>query len=127
MKPQQHIKSFVIRHGHMSAGQKTAISRLWSSYGLEPQNSLLDFKEIFQREAPLELEIGFGNGDTLITLAQQHPEKNFIGIDVHKPGVGALLLKIEKHQLTNIRVFCTDAIEVLQRFIPDQSLSALYL
>lgn len=110
----------------MSPAQKTAVAELWPIYGLNLQDHPLSFKEIFPKEGPTILEIGFGNGDTLTTLAQTNPEKNFIGIDVHKPGVGALLLKLEKFQLTNVKVFCTDAIEVIQS-IPDESLESVYL
>lgn len=125
-KHSQHIKSFVLRQGHMSEAQKTALETLWPIYGLTLQDEPLNFKQIFSQEGPITLEIGFGNGDTLITLAQAYPERNFIGIDVHKPGVGSLLLKLENLQLTNVKVFCTDAITVIQS-IPDASLAAVYL
>lgn len=110
----------------MSNAQKSALTKLWPIYGLNLPNHPLDFTQIFQKEGPIILEIGFGNGDTLVTLAKAYPEKNFIGIDVHKPGIGALLLKLEKFHLTNVKVFCADAIDVISS-IPNESLSAVYL
>ncbi len=126
-KPDQHIKSFVLRQGHMSEGQRKALSEEWSSFGLNLQDHFLDFEHIFSSPNPVILEIGFGNGDTLLHLAEHHPDKNFIGIDVHKPGLGSLLLKLKKQALTNVRVFCADAIEVLKNTIPDESLEAIYV
>lgn len=124
-KPTQHIKSFILRQGHMSSAQKAALKTLWPIYGLDLQEQT-NFKNIFPKVGPLVLEIGFGNGDTLITLAKTYPEKNFIGIEVHKPGVGALLLKLKTFELHNVRIFSHDALEVLQT-IPDESLEAVYL
>ncbi|MGH8279457.1 MAG: tRNA (guanosine(46)-N7)-methyltransferase TrmB [Gammaproteobacteria bacterium] len=82
---------------------------------------------LFRRDAPCTLEIGFGNGDTLLTLACAHPHEDFIGVEVHRPGIGRLLLGLESHALTNVRVVCADALEVLSGCMPDASLSAILI
>ena len=82
---------------------------------------------MFGRRAPRILEIGFGNGESLAEIAKNHPENDYIGIEVHRPGVGHLLMKIEELGLTNVRVMCADAVEILEKQIPDNSLDALYL
>jgi len=87
----------------------------------------LDFAALFGRKAPVTLEIGFGNGDTLALLAERNPDRNYFGIEVHRPGVGRLLRNIEKHGLDNLRVGNHDAVEVLKQQIPDASLDAVLL
>ncbi|WP_290697358.1 tRNA (guanosine(46)-N7)-methyltransferase TrmB [Amphritea sp.] len=121
------VKSFVLRAGRMTEGQQKAMDRAWPEMGLELSQGKLDLAEVFGREAPVVLEIGFGMGDSLIEMAKDQPEKNYIGIEVHRPGVGRLLRNVEKEGLSNIRVFCDDAIEVLAQCIPDGSLSTLQL
>lgn len=121
------VKSFVLRAGRMTEGQQKAMETQWPVMGLEPDAGMLDLAEVFGREAPVVLEIGFGMGDSLIEMAKAQPENNYIGIEVHRPGVGRLLSNAEKEGLTNIRVFCHDAIEVLANCIPDGSLSTLQL
>jgi tRNA (guanine-N7-)-methyltransferase len=121
------IRSFVRRAGRVTPRQKLALDNLWARYGIEPAAGILNFTQIFGRQAPTALEIGFGNGQTLLSLAARDPQTNFIGIEVHVPGVGALLAGIEEQGLTNIRVLQADAIEVLNHNIPDGSLSAVYL
>lgn len=121
------IKSFVLRQGRLSASQQTAIDTLWPTVGLERTATLLDFESLFGRSAPTILEIGFGMGSSLATMAANHPENNYIGIEVHRPGVGALLKLIEANRLINIRVFNADAIDVLDQQIPKNSLDAVYL
>ncbi|WP_299202785.1 tRNA (guanosine(46)-N7)-methyltransferase TrmB [uncultured Amphritea sp.] len=121
------VKSFVLRAGRMTEGQQKAMETQWPVMGLEPGVGMLDLAEVFGREAPVVLEIGFGMGDSLIEMAKAQPENNYIGIEVHRPGVGRLLSNAEKEGLTNIRVFCHDAIEVLANCIPDGSLSTLQL
>ncbi|BBP42384.1 tRNA (guanosine(46)-N7)-methyltransferase TrmB [Thiosulfativibrio zosterae] len=124
---QLRIKSYVRRQGRLSAGQQTAIDTNWSQFGLEFEDKLLDFTELFGRTAPTILEIGFGMGASLAQMAEEHPENNYIGIEVHRPGVGALLKLVKEKGLTNIRVLNHDAIEVLAKQIPENSLSAVYL
>lgn len=90
---------------------------LWPQYGVEP-HGLLDLKVLFGRLAPRTLEIGFGNGENLLALAARHPERDYLGIEVHRPGVGRVLLGLEEHALTNVRVLCRDAVEVLEHHLP---------
>jgi tRNA (guanine-N7-)-methyltransferase len=112
------IRSFVLRQGRLTSSQQTAINQYWPEYGLEPDRTF-DPAATFGRKAPVVLEIGFGNGESLAQMAAASPEKDFIGIEVHRPGVGHLLLKIHELGLTNLRVYCTDAVEVLTSRIPD--------
>lgn len=121
------IKSFVLRQGRLSQAQQNAIDAMWPRFGLELEPSLLDFKTLFGREAPTIVEIGFGMGSSLASMAEAHPENNYIGIEVHRPGVGALLKLVQEKSLTNVRVFNDDAIEVLRQRIPENSLSGVYL
>lgn len=111
----------------MSDNQRHALETLWPIYGVEFSAAPTSLTTLFGRDAATILEIGFGNGNALLHLALQHPDKNFIGIEVHRPGVGHLLLNIEQHQVKNIRVFCHDAIDVLKQHIADASLDRLHL
>lgn len=126
-KHMRTVKSFVLRAGRMTEGQQKAMEDVWPQMGLELQNGMLNLADVFGREAPVVLEIGFGMGDSLIEMAKDQPEKNYIGIEVHRPGVGRILSNVEKAGLTNIRVFCDDAIEVLAQCIPDESLDCIQL
>jgi len=121
------IRSFIRREGRLTPGQQRALEELWSKYGLNTGNDILNLPGIFSHDRPVILEIGFGNGELLATVAQQHPDKNFLGIEVHRPGVGHLLLKLEEHSINNVRVICQDAIEVLSHSIPEHSLEAVWL
>ncbi|MCK5696517.1 MAG: tRNA (guanosine(46)-N7)-methyltransferase TrmB [Gammaproteobacteria bacterium] len=121
------IKSFVIRSGRMTLGQEKAFQDLWVLYGVEADEQLIDFNKLFSRPAQVILEIGFGMGDSLLEIAKHHPENNYLGIEVHKPGVGRLLANIHEHSLTNIKLMKFDAVEVLKKQIKDNSLSAVYL
>ncbi|WP_299181454.1 tRNA (guanosine(46)-N7)-methyltransferase TrmB [uncultured Neptuniibacter sp.] len=126
-KHMRTVKSFVLRAGRMTEGQTKAMDELWPQMGLELEMGMLDLNSVFGREAPVVLEIGFGMGDSLVEMAKDQPEKNYIGIEVHRPGVGRLLSNAEKAGLSNIRVFCDDAIEVLAQCIPDGSLDCIQL
>ena len=121
------IKSFVLRQGRLSAGQKKAIENNWPKFGLQVENKLLDFVDLFGRDAPTIVEIGFGMGKSLAEMAETNPQNNYIGIEVHRPGVGALLKLLEDKGLSNVRVFNDDAIEVLEKCIPLNSLAGVYL
>lgn len=123
----RRIKSFVLRQGRLSQAQQNAIDTMWPQYGLTLEDKILDFNTLFGREAPTIIEIGFGMGNSLAAMAEAHPENNYIGIEVHRPGVGALLKLVAEKGLTNVRVFNEDAIEVLNRQISKNSLSAVYL
>lgn len=126
------IKSFVLRQGRMTEAQERAYAEQWQRFGLDfmPQSALngaLDFKAIFGNPNPVVLEIGFGMGDSLVEMAAAHPEHNFLGIEVHKPGVGRALMNIAKRGLSNIRVMRHDAVEALRESVLDSSLSRLQI
>jgi len=125
-RPPRIIRSFVRREGRITSGQQRALQDLWPRYGLEA-DSVLDMRNIFGRDAPRTLEIGFGNGDALATMAKQQPENDFIGIEVHRPGVGRLLQQLDEHHLDNVRVMREDAVQVLNNCIPDASLDRVLL
>ncbi len=126
------IRSFVLREGRLTTGQKRALELHWPKYGLtlKPSPSTanhLDTATIFGRTVPLVFEIGFGNGESLANMALANPEYDFIGVEVHRPGVGHLLHLIDEHNISNIRVFCEDAVEVLTQAISPQSLAIVQL
>lgn len=121
------IKSFVLRQGRMTDRQKLAMEKYWPEYGLRSQNGLLALPLIFQRSAPTFLEIGFGMGNSLAMMAEEHPENNYIGVEVHKPGVGSLLDLCHQAQLTNVRVFNEDVNLVLAQALPDDVLAGIYI
>lgn len=123
----RRIKSFVLRQGRMSKAQHAALDRLWPQIGLETDGGLLDLEALFGRNAPTYVEIGFGMGTSLAQMAADNPDRNYIGIEVHRPGVGALCKLIEEQNLTNIRIFNHDAIEILENRIPLNSLAGVYL
>ena len=119
------VRSYVLRAGRVTEGQKRALEQLWPEFGVEADDAALDFARLFGNENPVIMEIGFGNGEATWQMAQAHPDENFFGVEVHKPGVGRLLLKIEEHGLENIRIACDDAVEVLQRQVKDNSLDGV--
>lgn len=120
------VRSFVRRQGRITPAQNLALENLWPSYGLDPQ-APFDARRAFSRDAPLIVEIGFGNGESLAQIAAAAPEKNFLGIEVHRPGVGHLLLKVRALALENVRVYCGDAVEILRDKLEDQSLSGIQI
>jgi len=120
------IPSFVRRKGRISKAQKRALESLWPRYGIE-LDKILYLEALFGREAEKHLEIGFGRGDALITMAKAHPEHDYIGIDIYRPGIGSLLLQIEAAELTNVRIISADAVELLQKYLPPHCLDAVYL
>jgi len=117
----------VLRQGRTTAAQKRALEDLLPKFGLPFKNEFLNFPEIFHRKAPLILEIGSGMGETTAAIAASHPEADFIAIEVHGPGVGSLLNRIAAEKLANLRVIRHDAVEVLNRMIPDGALAAIHL
>ena len=121
------IRSFVRREGRLTRGQQRGLEIIWPQYGIEHDIGLLDLDNIFGRSAPRVLEIGFGNGASLAEQARQHPETDFLGIEVHRPGVGNLLQVIERDSLSNIRVMQEDAVEILRDQIPLNSLDKVQL
>lgn len=116
------IRSFVRRTGRLTPSQQRALDELWPQYGVDYAAEQLDFDNLFKREAPRVLEIGFGNGETLVQQAEENPDLDFIGIEVHEPGVGHCLLKAHDAGVSNLRLIRHDAIEVLERQIPPLSL-----
>ncbi len=120
------IKSFVQRIGRMTDAQRTALDSFWDKYCLNHEQ-VCDFSIVFGRQALVIVEIGFGNGESLAQTAANNPDKDYIGIEVHKPGVGNLLAQLERQDITNVRVFYHDAIEVLEKCIPEHSLAGLHL
>lgn len=121
------IRSFVERKGRISSLDMPIFEKMWPIYGLSLENKKLDIEQIFGRGGPTTLEIGFGNGRSLLQMACDNPQHNFIGIEVYKAGIVKLLVGIHKLGLTNIRVFCADAIEVLNNCICDESIAAVQL
>ncbi len=126
-RPRRDIRSYVLRGGRMTPSQQRAYADLWPAYGLELAAGLIDPRQVFAHAAPLVLEIGFGMGDSLVSMAAAAPETDFIGIEVHKPGVGRLLRLADAAALRNLRVYRADAIEVLKTCIPDASLKRVQL
>lgn len=120
--PMRRVRSFVVRDGRMTDAQREALTALWPRFGLKLEDGAIDYLKTFEREAPRILEIGFGGGRSLLEMAKLHPEEDYIGIEMHQPGIGSLLLGVSAHELTNIRIYYADAVEVLQRCIPDNSL-----
>jgi tRNA (guanine-N7-)-methyltransferase len=123
----REIRSYVLRQGRTTPAQKRALEELLPKYGIAFSDRLLLQEEIFGRKAPLVLEIGSGMGETTAAIAQAHPEADFIAVEVHGPGVGSLLNRIEKDKLSNVRIVRHDAVEVLGRMIPEGALAALHL
>jgi len=121
------IRSYVIRGGRLTTSQQNALEKFWPLYGISDVKAVFDPRLQFGRQAPLVLEIGFGMGDSLLTMARNNPDKDFIGIEVHKPGVGRLLHEIDALGLRNLRVYCHDAKEILQDCIADGALSCVQI
>jgi tRNA (guanine-N7-)-methyltransferase len=123
----RRIRSYVLRTGRMTPVQKRALEENWERWGLEYDGHQLAYDAVFGRSGPLVLEIGFGMGQSLVATAAAKPETNFIGIEVHKPGVGKLLHSMEERGVDNIRIYCHDAVEVLRDCIPDVSLDVVQI
>lgn len=121
-QPLRQIRSFVMRTGRMTPGQERALNEQWPLYGLEADGQPLDLPAIFGRQAPVTLEIGFGMGDSLLEMAQNAPERDFIGIEVHLPGAGRLINRAHEAGVTNLRVMREDAVDILRDQIADQAL-----
>ncbi len=117
----------MLREGRLTEGQARAFDRLWPRYGIDFAGTPLDLPAVFGNGKPVWLEIGFGNGDALATLAARHPDRNFLGVEVHRPGVGRLLLRLETAGLSNVRVLRHDAVEVLRDGIAPGALAGVYL
>ncbi len=121
------IKSFVRRTGRLSWRQRQALACHWSGYGVAMEKKLINLDDLFNRKAPKILEIGFGMGHTLCELAHSHPDKDFIGVDVHLPGIGSLLADCTEKALTNVKIFNADVFDLLRFCIADNTLTAVLL
>ncbi|MDF2867965.1 MAG: trmB [Gammaproteobacteria bacterium] len=126
IRPRQ-VRSYVRRQARFTPGQKQALLELWPTYGLELTEQPLDYVEVFKRQAPIVLEIGFGMGTSLLEMAKAAPEKDFIGIEIHNPGVASLMRNLQEQNIANVRIFKVDAHDVLDRCIPDDSLTQVLL
>jgi tRNA (guanine-N7-)-methyltransferase len=124
--PSHRIRSFIRRQGRITQGQQLALDNHWDKYCLDPAADY-DFSQVFGRTAPLIVEIGFGSGDSLAKMAAANPDQDYIGIEVHRPGVGHLMLLLDQQGLTNVRIYCHDAIEIIERKIADSSLAGVHL
>lgn len=123
----RRIRSFVKREGRLTKGQAKALEDCWPNMGLTHAQGLQNFEELFGRQAPVVLEIGFGMGKSLVEMAIAESDKDFIGIEVHRPGVGACLADANEAGITNLRLYEHDAVEVLADCIADNSLSRVQL
>ena len=129
-KPQQwddRLRSFVRRQGRLTPGQQRALDTLWSQYGLELSHGMLELSSLYPQANRYVLEIGFGNGASLLQMAAAAPDTLFIGVEVHRPGVGKLINDANHSGVHNLRVFCDDAVDVLEQSIPPQSLDGVQL
>lgn len=123
----RRIRSFVRREGRLTSGQQRALEELLPRYGLPVETGILNFDTEFGRLRPRILEIGFGNGTSLAQQARENPDIDFIGIEVHRPGVGHLLAELERMSLDNVHVTCSDAVEILHHCIPDLALDGVQI
>ncbi len=126
-KSHRPIRSYVLREGRMTPAQQRALTEHWPRYGLQVTDGLLDPKKVFGRDADLVLEIGFGMGQSLLAMAKQNPGQDFVGVEVHRPGIGALLVGMVEQEVDNIRIYQIDAKEVLSQCIADESLSKILI
>jgi len=121
------IRSYVLRQGRFSRGQQRAYSELLPRFGVSYAPGFLDFPALFGRVAPVVVEVGFGMGETTARIAAENPGTDYLGIEVHAPGVGSLLKQVEERALTNVRVVTHDAVEVLRDMVPPDSLAAIHV
>lgn len=126
-KPHRSIRSFVRRAGRLTASQQRALDELWPEFGVDFEAKPIDFGELFGRTAPVVLEIGFGNGETLVQQAAANPDHDYVGIEVHDPGVGHCLIAARDAGIGNLKLIAHDAIEVLEMRIPATSLQRINL
>jgi len=123
----RRIKSYVLREGRLTSSQARAMKELYPKFGLQHQLKLIDFSVEFGRTAPCFLDIGFGTGISMVHMAALNPQHNHLGVEVHGPGVGSLLLQVEKYNYSNVRVIYFDVMDVLKNMIPDESLTGVFL
>ncbi|MBT4520385.1 MAG: tRNA (guanosine(46)-N7)-methyltransferase TrmB [Halieaceae bacterium] len=121
------IRSYVLRMGRMTPAQRRGMDIGWPKWGLAFGEGLLDFDAVFEQPGPRVLEIGFGMGQSLVAMGKASPDTNFIGIEVHRPGVGKLMHSMLENGVDNIRVYCHDAVEILRDCIPPESLDTVQI
>lgn len=121
------IKSFVRREGRMTRAQQRAFATLWKQFGVDLSFSSLDVEKLFGRYAPLTLEIGFGDGEALLALCEAHPEMDFLGVEVYRPGIGHLLLRAAERELRNLRIISADIVEIMDRYLSDRTLDRIHI
>ena len=121
----RHIRSFVLRQGRMTTAQQRAFVEHWPRYGLDPQDATPSWTKVFGRAAPLILEIGFGNGEQLLWSSLHEPDSDFLGIEVHRPGVGRLMNALAANNVNNVRLYNHDAVSVLEQCIAPASLAGV--
>ncbi len=126
-QPHPHIRSYVLRQGRVSSAQQRARETLLPRYGIACTESLIDLEQLFVRAAPKILEIGFGMGDTTAEIAAAQPDNDYLGVEVHTPGVGSLLKQIDARALTNVRIIQHDAVEVLRHMIAPGCLDGVHI
>lgn len=126
-RPHRKIRSFVKRPGRITAAQQRALETLLPRFGVPFEPGLLDLDALFGRAAPRVLDIGFGDGEALLSTAAAHPHIDYLGVEVHEPGVGHLLILLERARLENVRVIVRDAVEVIEAMLPDASFDAINL
>ena len=125
---QRRIRSYVLRQGRLTKGQEKALVELWPAFGIEYSPQALELPKTFGRQDSLKiLEIGFGMGETTATIAQSMPERDFLGVEVHTPGVGGLLKLIGEKSLSNVRIVQYDVVDVLNHMIADASLDGVHI
>lgn len=121
------IQSFVRRSGRLTLGQRTGLIDLWPQFGVDIPSGIIDLNSLFKKNQPITLEIGFGNGDSLLEMAINAPDQNFLGIEVYEAGIGRLINEANKHQLSNLKIIKADAVEVLEHHIKDDSFDTFQL
>ena len=126
-RPLRKVRSFVRRPGRITAAQRRALDTLLPRFGLPFEERRLDLDAVFGRAAPRVLDIGFGDGEALVTTAARYPHIDYLGVEIHEPGVGHLLILLERARLENVRVIMRDAVEVIECMLPDSSFDAVNL
>ena len=121
------VRSYVIRSGRLTSGQRRALAAYSTDYLIDYEPGPLPVGQLFAREQPLTVEIGFGSGDSLLRMARERPRQNFLGIDVYQPGAGRVLQGVVEHGLENIRLICHDAVEVFRDNLPEESLDRVLI
>jgi tRNA (guanine-N7-)-methyltransferase len=121
------IRSYVLRQGRFSRGQQRAYEELLPTLGIAYAPVPLDFRAVFGREAPVVVEVGSGMGETTARIAREHPETDYLAIEVHAPGVGSLLKRLAEESIANVRVIRHDAVEVLREMVPAGSLAGMHV